>query len=254
MNCLQKLTTIATVTTIATIASATAQAASLSESNFANGAIGFGKDTKVYFEFLESRSKAQSQLGVYEKNADGEYILLETLLSEQGLGFDPGRDDANGDWLGTAGVTVTDLVKSYTFLANKTYFLGIESTVMPGADGPGRPGRDLPDVFSDMTIASGTGVGEYFLKTIQGPDDYTFNTIGPTALNNGALLQTKTVPIAAGEVLLVWEDKKDNSDGDFNDVIFKAYSVPEPSTVGALLGVGVLGLFNLRRRNSRNKG
>jgi hypothetical protein len=39
-------------------------------------------------------------------------------------------------------------------------------------------------------------------------------------------------------------------DVDINDMIFTAKAVPEPGTVGALLGVGALALIGGRRRKA----
>ncbi|MGK7904759.1 MAG: PEP-CTERM sorting domain-containing protein [Hormoscilla sp.] len=286
MNLLQKLTTIATVTTIATLTSATAQAAIMSRTSLTNGVFSVDQTTKVYFEFLEGHGMNRADFVVYEKVADGDYNRLEKLLWEGGAGWDPGSRDGNNDWLSTPGTTGTASRTSYTFDPTKEYVFVLENELVPfgeQADGTQElrwlnPAKGWVQasmdraannpLFSDATIQSGVGAGGSYLKDVAGPATYKFNTTGPSAIKAGAIPQEGSVTIAEGEWLLAWEDAIYGSDGDFNDFILKAYidddndmrpdtdpiSVPEPSTAGALLGVGVLGLFNLRRRKSRKNG
>lgn len=264
MNFLQKLTTIATVTTIATLTAGTAQAATLSSSAFpTNGdGISFAEDTTVFFKFAaDTRGMGRSDFGVYDSNKN----LLETLLSESGAGYDRQSNDGI-DW--RLSIDQNAPAASFKFLASETYYLGLESEIVSRDQHPDAKGwataRTFDTIYSDTAIRTGAGAGDSHLKVIGGAGSYTFNTVGPTALRNGATLTQETVDIVAGEVLLAWEDSPVGSDGDFNDIIISAYiddngdlrpdteSVPEPSTAGALLGVGVLGLFNLRRKIRKN--
>lgn len=288
MNFMQKLTTIATVTTIATLTAGTAQAAKLTASDFDNGQLGFAQDTTVYFDFFESHGMAKSNLDLYEITEDGKRSFVTTLFSEGGLGYDGwdgkglGYMDEHDDWLGRAGVTVADPNTSFIFEGGKTYVFRLVGDVVPGAGWSSNAGWDLnpyaPDPYSDDQVLSAAAYGQYHLKVIDGPGSYTYNTMGPTTIGRRTnpndwwnlaypelsmydpkfVIPQTEVAIEDGVVFLAWEDHR-YGDGDFQDFMFTAYiddsvAVPEPSTAGALLGIGVLGLFNLRRRKSRKNG
>lgn len=117
---------------------------------------------------------------------------------------------SNNDWQGTCGVSVVACEVSYTFEAGVNYFLGLAASAA-------------------TTVFSGT----------------QYNNQLPFSFTNGS--DDSTVLIAVNDSNLV--------DSDYNDFKISASasrveSVPEPSTVGALLGVGALGLMRIRRKRA----
>ncbi len=203
-----------------------AQAASLSSVNFGSNGILFNTNQRVEFTFQESHGMYKSDLGIY-KEVGGIKTFVKNLFSEKAPGYDAGSNDAKNDWLGSCGKTVANCTTTFDFLANTKYYLGLAS-------------QGAKTVFSNNLIAT---------KFTYGGDSYTFNTQGPSwiAAHPKKAPTTKTISVDPAQALVAINDT-DKIDLDVNDMIIKAQAVPEPGTVGALLGVGVLGLIGRHRR------
>lgn len=133
---------------------------SLNFSNGANQGFTFETKTLLRFDFVESRGKYKSNLGIYTKDQSGNFTLLKNLFQEVGKGYDLGSNDATNDWLGTCGKTVLECNTSYNFLPGVEYFFGLT--------GPGQT------MFSNNSQNA---------RLVYGGDSYTYNMIGPTTIN-----------------------------------------------------------------------
>ncbi|HBB32311.1 MAG TPA: hypothetical protein DDZ80_13310 [Cyanobacteria bacterium UBA8803] len=226
----QNLSAAAAATTLVCL-TASAQAASLTSSNFGK-IVKFNSDQEIEFTFVESHGMWRSDLGIYTGNNK----LVKTLFSERNPGYDKGSNDAKNDWLGTCGKTVlptpgtSTCTTQFTFLAGVEYFFGLT-----GSKGT---------VFSNTNPAA--------TRFTYGDGSYTYNTQGPSWIeqNPGKKPTTNTIQVSIGQALLAINDSH-TTDQDVNDMLVSAravQAVPEPGTVGALIGIGTLGLMRRRQR------
>ncbi|MEQ8540844.1 MAG: PEP-CTERM sorting domain-containing protein [Coleofasciculus sp. D1-CHI-01] len=162
-----------------------------------------------------------------------------TSLFTEDLGrYNPGSGNDN-DWLGTCGISIgEECTVQYTFEEGVTYQLGLLDRGFGGG----------------ASNFSGFGVAQ--------KDSYTFNTAtdqsypNPLTPDYVANNPDKFLTVAEeGAYFLGMEDgmfKKDSTNYyyDYQDWVVKVTheSVPEPGTVGALLGVGALGFISRRRK------
>lgn len=230
------LTAAAAASAVASF-STPALAASLTPSNYGVNGLKFDTDTTVQFDFLESHGMWQTALGVYRK--DG--TLASTLFTEDLRGSDPGANDANNDWKGTCGLSMSNCTTTFTFLAGVEYKFGLR-----------KYNPTTPDV---VRAAYSVGSDANKAKFVYG-GSHTYNLQGPTWIQNnpGKTSLTATLSVGLDEVLTAMEDGYDK---DYNDFIFKASpvkKVPEPSAMLGLLGTGVAGLLGVRRRRHREIG
>ena len=206
-----------------------------------NGSITFAAPETLEFTFLESRGFYQSSYGIYDSGKN----LVKTLFTENAPGYDPGRSDANGDWLGTCGITVTPAPCkiNYTFAENTTYFFGLDSSPQGGVTFTETSGT------YDEGIAAAPGVNPAnppYSAFISTSDTYYRSTIGPGA-GGGGFMAIDTSPFnfftAINDTAVI--------DKDVNDFIVGVRSttttVPEPATLAGL-GLVAGAMTMLRRR------
>jgi hypothetical protein len=217
-----------------------------------NGSITFAAPETLEFTFLESRGLYQSSFGIY--SAPNEGALVQTLFTEKAPGYDPDRSDANGDWLGTPGVTVAPFIANYTF-APGTYFLGLDSrpqggTTFTTASGSFEAGVPLP-IAADkqgtpFTPPTTTGAPNQAFNSTA--DFYTRSTIGPGAGGGGFT----TINTSSFDFFTAINDTAE-LDKDVQDFIVGARiaptnrTVPEPATLAGL-GLVAGAMTMLRRR------
>jgi hypothetical protein len=204
-------------------AAAPAQAAS-----FNTQSIQFEQDTAVKFNFLGSRGMFQSSLGIYHVQ-NSMPTLIKTLFSETK------RSDngAQNEWRGTPGNTVLDGEQVFTFLANRIYTLGLNSSY----DG---------SVYSNSTLNTGSGGSQQ--AVFGAPDLWNDINIGTTTpFKKAGDFTDGLSALFNGGALISFDDRGNGSDADFQDFTVSAEAVPEPMTMtGLALGLG--GLVAARRR------
>jgi hypothetical protein len=197
-----------------------------------NGSFSFAKDTKVDFDFFASHGAYQSNFNVYNSSKN----LLTTLFKEE-LARDPlsgKKPDYNKtDSKGTCGITILpgSCQTTFTFTKGVSYFLGL--TAKEGT-------KDKKTVFTDAAETS--------FNFVSGSEKFVYYT----NYKDGSLSKREHTDLYAdpGTTLIAVNDSW-SGDKDYNDFIVKAKkveSVPEPGTVGALLGAGALGFMNRRRK------
>jgi len=202
----------------------------------ATNTFSFDKDTTYQFSVvvpdgLGSKGMDKSNFGFL---SNGSFTALFTE-GKDGNAYDPGSKANNNDWLGTCNITINaPCTVNYTFKKGVEYKLGLEN-------------------FGSKKF-SGFGVAQKDSYTFDKvSDEFYPDTVTPAyvAANPGKFV-TVSQP---GTYFLGMEDgtfKKNSSNFyyDYQDwvVAAKPASVPEPGTVGALLGVGALGLIGRRRR------
>lgn len=205
-----------------------AQALSLTPSTFGNGGISFEKDTEVEFTFWESHGKYQSTFGIIDVLADKTFSLFS-----ENRGYNLGSGEAN-DWLLT----------SENISVNPEFVAGPLKAVFKFAAGVQ---YQLAYWGTNHTVDSSTALFEY-------DGSHTYQTTGPN-WTGAKQFDTLTVP---DSVIIGmedgWERKNNRGAGDFNDFIVSAKvvsaDVPEPTATLALLSLGTVGLFGVRRRRA----
>nr|WP_290227523.1 PEP-CTERM sorting domain-containing protein [Trichocoleus desertorum] len=233
MNFRKSLVAVAAMTALVSVC-APAQAFSfLGATSNANGSFSFAKKTTVQFDFFASHGAYQSNFNVYGSSKN----FLETLFKEE-VARDPlpgSKPDYNkNDSKGTCGITVLPVPcqATYTFSKGVSYFLGLTAkdlTAQPGK-------QDQPTVFTDPAETS--------FNFISDNEDFDYYTNFKGKLSQRA---KETLTAASGTTLIAVNDSW-SGDRDYNDFIVTAESVPEPGTIGALLGVGALGFMGRRRK------
>jgi len=235
-----------------------AQAFSIGGLGTANpdGSLSFTQDTTVSFQFLESRGFYQSKFGVIDLGTKTSSVLF----AENSPGYDPGSSDANGDWLGTCGITVTPAPcqVGYTFKAGSTYQFFLDSAPQGGvtytdASGdfnlgvptstPGLPAAPAYDGGTFRSAANPSPGSQAFISNAQ---SYTRSTVGPSS--GGGNFQT--IDMRPYDFFTAINDTNE-LDKDVNDFIVaaKVRKVPEPATLAGLgLVAGALA-FSRRRGN-----
>jgi len=211
-----------------------------------NGSITFAAPETLEFTFLESRGFYRSSFGIY--SAPNESALVTTLFTENAPGYDPGRSDANGDWLGTPGVTVAPFIANYTF-GPGTYFFGLDSrpqggTTFTQATGNFNVGVALPNDNLPPGDYISAAPNQAFISTA---DTYTRSTIGP---GSGGPAGFTTINTSSFNFFTAINDTF-AFDADVNDFIVGVRStpttVPEPATLAGL-GLVAGAMTMLRRR------
>lgn len=192
----------------------------------ADGSFSFAKDTKVQFDFFASHGAYQSDFNVY--NSSKSYV--ETLFTEF-QAKDPGSNNKN-DSKGTCPTSVQPCKSTFTFTQGVSYFLGLTA---------------------DKNKTVYTDTAETSFNFVSGSETFDYYT---NFKGNGSDLSQRTkqtLTAAPGTTLIAVNDSW-KGDRDYNDFIVKAEAVPEPGTIGALLGVGALGFMGRRRKaNSAEK-
>jgi len=230
MNFRKPLVAAAAVSALMSVC-APAQAFSfLGATSNSDGSFSFAKDTKVEFDFFASHGAYQSNFNVYGSGKN----LLTTLFKEEvardplpGPKPDYNKDDSKG----TCGITVLPVPcqTTFTFAKGVSYFLGLTAN-------------------KDKTVY--TDAAETSFNFVSGSEKFVYYT----NYKDGNLNKRKSVDLYAdpGTTLIAVNDSWKGG-RDYNDFIVKAKksaAVPEPGTVGALLGAGALGLINRRRKAS----
>ncbi|MEQ9238246.1 PEP-CTERM sorting domain-containing protein [Coleofasciculus sp. E2-BRE-01] len=170
---------------------------------------------------LGSRGKAFSDFGFW---SDG---MFTPLFTEGEKSFDIEGSAFINDWQGTCNITInTPCEIEFTFEEDTTYQFGVWER---GFNGNG---------------------GQFRAFGVAQEDSYTFPSLTDQADPNPPITVSEE-----GYYFLGMEDTRfplGNGDYfyDFQDWVVKAKleSVPEPGTVGALLGVGMLGFISRRRK------
>jgi hypothetical protein len=209
-----------------------------------NGSVTFTNSETLQFEFKESRGLYRSNYGIFDSNKN----LVTTLFSEKAPGYDPGSNDANGDWLGTPGVTVDPFIANYTFAAG-TYFFGLSTpgtpTLFTEATGNFDSGVASLNGFPSGGTSPGNPPNAAFISTA---DVYYRSTVGPAAIAGGANPNFQPINTSQYAFFTAINDS-DDVDKDVQDFIVGVKSVPEPATLGGLALVGgAMGM--LRRRKA----
>ncbi|HBE17148.1 MAG TPA: hypothetical protein DEG17_23840 [Cyanobacteria bacterium UBA11149] len=191
---------------------------------------------KLDFTFIESHGMFRSDFGIYNAAS---MTLVSNIFSEKTPGYDPGSNDAKNDWLGTCPTTVASCNAWYTFAEAGTYKFGLTA--------PGGPTKtkftEHTGEYDDASTAPMPGI-------ISTADEYTFNTIGPTALANGKSDKLKTIDTSKYGFFVAINDSN-KVDGDIQDMIVGVKKTPEPATLGGLALVG--GAIAMIRRRKENK-
>lgn len=226
MNFRKSLVAVAAMTALVSVC-APAQAFSfLNATSNADGSFSFAKDTKVKFDFFASHGAYQSNFNVY--NSSKNYV--ETLFTEL-QAKDPGSNNKN-DSKGTCPTSVQPCKATFTFAQGASYFLGLTAN----------KGKT---VYTDAAETS--------FNFVSGSETFDYYT---NFKGNGSDLgqRDKQVLTAVPGTTLIAVNDSWKGDRDYNDFIVKAEAVPEPGTIGALLGVGALGFMSRRRKaNSAEK-
>jgi hypothetical protein len=216
-----------------------------------NGSITFAAPETLEFTFLESHGFYRSSYGVYDSGKN----LVKTLFTENAPGYDPGKNDANGDWKGTCGITVTPAPCkiNYTF-ASGTYFFGLDSAPQGGktftqATGNFNVGVPLSTPSLPAPPPGGyvsAAPNQAFISTA---DTYTLSTIGP---GSGGPAGFTTIDTSPYDFFTAVNDTFTGENiADINDFVVGVRSttttVPEPATLAGL-GLVAGAMTMLRRR------
>jgi len=217
-----------------------------------NGSITFAAPETLEFTFLESRGFFKSSYGIYDSGKN----LVTTLFTENAPGYDLGRSDANGDWLGTCGITVTPAPCkiNYTF-ASGTYFFGLDSAPQGGKTFTEASGNFNVGVPLSTPSLPAPPLGGYVSAApnqafISTADTYTRSTIGP---GSGGPAGFSTIDTSSFDFFTAINDTF-TGDADVQDFIVGARivttppeTVPEPATLAGL-GLVAGAMTMLRRR------
>ncbi len=169
---------------------------------------------------LGSRGMATSEFGFF---INGTFNPLFSESQKADFGSNNGND-----WLGTCtpdtkgNVTISPCTVNFTFAQGSTYQLGLKN---------------------NGKISSAFGIYQKDSYTFDLKSDEQSNMTFMTVAEDGAYF------IGAEDGMYKnWKLGGNNYYSDFQDWVVKAKAVPEPGTVGALIGVGVLGLISRRRK------
>lgn len=235
MNFRKSLVAVAAMTALVSVC-APAQAFSfLGTTSNADGSFSFAKDTKVQFDFFASHGAFKSDFFVYNPTATTE---KNTTLFSEFQAKDPGSNNKN-DSKGTCPTSVKPCTNTFTFAKGVSYFFGLtalnsknkaEGTVFTG----------------DKTTSSKDAATAETFKFVNGGEKFVYytNYVHAQPLDKRA---SQEISVAPGTTLIAVNDSW-SGDADYNDFIVTAKSVPEPGTIGALLGVGALGFMGRRRK------
>jgi hypothetical protein len=228
----------ATVSALAVAPAAYAGSFSIGGLTSDSGFIQFDKNTRVQFDFLESRGFFKSAFGIYDQDGN----LVETLFTEQKR-FDSGSSDAKNDWLGTCPETVPVCKAVFEFQAGVQYQFGL--TPEPTLSGDHGDSIDADGLTID---AGGYSVGaDPNFAIVSNADGYIRSTVGPAAIAGGADPQDELLDTSSFDFFVAINDS-DAIDGDIQDFIVGAKAVPEPATLLGIMVVGGLGFFGRRRQ------
>ena len=237
-NIIRNLMTAATAVTALVSMAAPGVAVSLQAGEtFGTNGLKFVEDTNVKFTFIQSNGAFQSTLKLFEVGSGNTLTLVKNLFAET-----KGSDNSweNG-WLGTCGNTVAftegnSCNSYYTFQANKTYTLGLDS---------GGNGIVYSTTALNNFAPSGTQQAVFNSFGSQGQPDTT-----PFTGANAAEFQSSD-PLAM-VVKIGIDDRGNGNDKDFQDYTVTALgtrkAVPEPTTLAGLALSSVALAFSRRRR------
>jgi len=243
MNFRKPLVAAAAVSALMSVCAPAQAFTFLGATSNSNGSFSFAKDTKVDFDFFASHGAYQSNFNVYSSGKN----LLATLFEEK-VARDPlpgSKPDYNkNDSKGTCGITVlpAPCQATFTFAKGVSYFLGLTAK---------DKGKNQGTVYTgDLTTTKADDPKAETFKFVNGGEKFVYYT----NYKDGSLSKRKSelIDVEAGTTLIAVNDSW-SGDADYNDFIVKAKksaAVPEPGTVGALLGAGALGLINRRRKAS----
>ena len=227
------MTVVAGATALLSLASPGKAVSLLPGETFGTTGLKFVENTEVKFSFIQSNGAFQSTLQLFEVGPGNTLTLVKNLFAET-KGSDNGQA---GGWLGTCGNTVLTCTSYYTFQANKTYTLALNS----GVNGT---------VYSTSGLNTASGGSQQAVFNSFGsqgqPDETPFPAANASQFQAGDPL-AMTVKIGI-------DDRGNGNDRDFQDFTVTslgnrlAQSVPEPTTMAGLaLTAGALA-FSRRRR------
>ena len=185
---------------------------------FGTKGINFKEDTGVEFTFKQNRGWFDSTLAVYEVLGNGNTSKVKDLVGEE-----------------------LESTGSFTFLANKTYTLGLTNYNPNTGD---RIGRTIYSTTSLNWAYRNGGVG--YQQALFG---YQAETEGEAFANPGDY--TGGAHPHDGTVRISFEDTGTafaGSDRDYND--FVVWAAPEPISMGGM-ALGAAGLAMARRRRAK---
>jgi hypothetical protein len=209
-----------------------------------DGSVTFNQDTTLQFTFIESRGLFRSDFGVFDAAKNP---ILPFLFTEKNPGYDNGRNDLNGDWLGTCPETVEPCTNQFTFTKGLKYFFGITSPLGP----------QVTQASGDFDEGVAAAPGERpanppYIAFISNSDRYFRSQVGPGAIGAGVDPNYAPIDTSVYDFFTASNDPE-NIDGDVQDVIVGARivptnrTVPEPATLAGL-GLVAGAMTMLRRR------
>ncbi|GET39140.1 PEP-CTERM sorting domain-containing protein [Microseira wollei] len=234
----QILGLIATATTALVSYTAPGQAVSLTPGEiFGTQGIKFIENTEVKFNFVQSNGAFKSSVKLFEIGAGNRLTFVKDLFVET-----KGSDNlSENGWRGTCGNTVaftegTSCKSYFTFIANKTYSLGLDS----GVNG----------IVYSTTALNTFAPG--------GTQQAVFNSFGSQAEEDTTIFtgvnaaQFQSSDPLSRVVRIGFEDTGNGNDGDFQDFTITAVArrtaVPEPTALAGLaLSGGALAFWRRRR-------
>ncbi|MEQ8382903.1 MAG: PEP-CTERM sorting domain-containing protein [Coleofasciculus sp. A1-SPW-01] len=183
-------------------------------------------------EGLGSRGATYSDFGFVSGG------VFTSLFTEDLRPYNPGSGNAN-DWLGTCSISISEeCIVKYTFEKDVEYQLGLLDRGFGGG--------------SSNFSAFGVAQKDSYTFNVETDQNYPFPLTEDYVDSNPDKFLTV---VEEGAYFLGMEDgmfKKDSENYyyDYQDWVVKVTheSVPEPGTVGALLGLGVVGFISRRRK------
>lgn len=196
------------------IATIPAQAASM----FDDEGILFEEDTEVQFNFLQSNGWWRADFGVMNIDTGVKNILLS-----ENLHVDPGSGWQN-DNKGTPDIAVENTSESFTFLANNSYTLFLESVNKDGTPDTPYNTQYSTTALNPTWYNNGTGTGSNNNGTFDVTENDYDSRIDGTILpgQQRVLFKGDLFDESQSLVEILFEDNTTWGNNDFDDFVVKA--------------------------------